>query len=370
MARRGLFLLTVLGVFVAVWAVWSESAPSFRTGDGTEPIFPALAGIDPEISGLNVETRDYTLQLKKAGNNWTARSHADYPVRSAPAMSLVSALAAMRPLEAKTRNETWYPIIGVEDRATPDSKSRLVTITGNERVLAEALVGKVSASLGADLIGGTFVRKPGDVQSWLVTGVAEVPGSLQEWFEPLFNIPGPSLSRITITEGDEVLLAAVKPAPDASFQIETVSPSLANEGRVLEQVLMRRIAGVLVSAQFNNVRPASGVAALPNKRKVAFVTSDGLELTAEVSQLDTVPWVVFHASAPPQSSSATLAAEIAGRTEGWAFQLPQGEMLALLTKAEDLLMSEQSTAPQDAPGRIITDPAQLPFQQPGAPGGR
>lgn len=368
-AVLALLVAAVLALAGAASALWSEAAPSFQLAESGQPLFPALAtaGVDP--TGLDVEAPGYTLNLEKSGDGWVARSNGDYPAKTALATDLIAHVAAMRPIEAKTREPDWYRWIGVEDRSAEGARSRLLRLKAAGKELAEVLVGRISTSLGADLIGGTFVRVPGQAQAWLVSGITDVPAGLTDWFEPLFNIAGTDVAAITISQGGKPVLEADKANPQSPYGLKSVDPAFSAEGTVLSDELMRRIAGVLVSNSFEQVRKADGLTIAPDDRKVTFRTVNGLLLDAEIVKVGDVPWVVFMAQAPQGGPAAQIAADITRRTRGWAFQLPQAKMIALLTKVEDLLSTQRPVPPPNAPGQIFTDPAQLGLPQTGrAPG--
>jgi len=350
-------IVTALAVIGAGALLWQESPRLVSSHERDAPIFPELAETQSQVDALEIETRDYRLKLRRSGEGWVASSQADYPIRAEAATTLIADIAALRKVEPKTSKPEWFPLIGVEDRGIEGARSRLVRLHSGDDVLAQLLVGKVSTSMGADLIGGTFVRVPGEVQSWLASGLVEIPPVQQAWFGELFDIQGPELRRISIREGDEVVFDAKRDSESAAYELVSYAPAYAEEGASIKVNLLQRLARVLVSTPLSSARPAADVTRPADARTVTFETASGLSLEARIAEVDGAPWVLFHAEAADGSDAEALAAEITKRTERWAFRLPNEYTLALMTNVKDLLTKEEAAPPANGMGQIITDPS-------------
>lgn len=354
-----LVLATVLAVLLAAWALWSQPADG-GPQRGTQLLFPALAAENTQVGAVEIDTPAYRMQLQRSGDTWLAQSHGDYPVRAPLATELVARIAAMHLLEAKTSRPDWYALVGVEDRDATSARSNLVRLAQAPDGLASAdamavLVGKISTSLGSDPLGGTFIRLPGDEQSWLASGIVEIPAQLSAWFEQLFSIQGPEITRVSIAENGQTLFDATRKAGAPTYDLASGGPSDS-----IDQELLKRITQSLVSVTLEDVGPAAAVAITPADRVLNFETSTGIALRVQAGHRNDQPWLLFHAEPLPGSDGAALAAAINARTSGFAFRLASNRTLPLLSQVADLLAGQpaQSTPP-DGAGQIITDPTQL-----------
>ena len=356
MSVRALLILTIATVIacaVAANLLWTS--PRIEANQRGKPLFAALSDPQRQVDGIEIETPDYHLQLQREHEGWAAISEASYPARKDTATGLVTALAGLRRLEPKTRRSEWFSNLGVEDRQVDGSRSRQLRLLDGDEVVAEVLVGKTSASLGADPVGGTFVRIPGDRQSWLVSGVVDIPASLEDWFEPLFNIRGPELRRITISVGGRTVFDAWRDSEKNPYALASAKGVGEDANAAINGGLLQRLERVLVATSFTDVRPASEVTTPVDARTVRFESAAGLTVEARLAEADGTPWVTFYAQADTSPEAREQAAAIAARTEGWAFRLPNEHMLALKVAIADLTTKEGS---QDGDaGRIITDPS-------------
>ncbi|HEV7718719.1 MAG TPA: hypothetical protein VGO70_07065 [Arsenicitalea sp.] len=366
MSKRWYLVLTavtVLALFGAAWAIWDEGRDYISPTANSGPLFPALAQADAATDGLEVTTPTYKLQLRHAGEAWLDTAHAGYPARGVMASKLIADIAAMHGIEAKTSKPEWYDRIGVEDVAAGGRSAR-VRVLGGDKALADLLLGKVSSSLGADVRGGTFMRRPGESQAWLATGIVQVAPALGDWFEQLLNIDGSSIAHITINEHGAAMLDVKKLDGSPNYTLQAIDPAYATDKNVVaDDALIKRIEQSLVAVSFEDVRKAAGVT--PGSRAVRFETSTGMVLQAQLGEADGKPWVSFHADAPSGSPGAALAAAINGRCDGWAFRLASAKMLPLLSNVKDLVHLPEATPPAaGGAGQIFTDPSMFTGTQP------
>ncbi|MDB5562116.1 MAG: hypothetical protein JWN11_1534 [Hyphomicrobiales bacterium] len=351
-----LTVVTVLALFGAAWAIWAEERDHAIPAANSGPLFPALAQADAATDGLDLTTPTFKLQLRHEGKAWLDTAHASYPARGEVASKLVADVAAMHGIEAKTSKPDWYDRIGVEDVAA-GGRSAQVRVLGGDKVLADLLLGKVSSSLGSDVRGGTFMRRSGESQSWLATGVVQVAPALGDWFEPLLNIDGTGIGHITISERGAAVLDVRKLDGSPNYTLQAIDPAYAAEKSVIaDDALIKRIEQSLVAVSFEDVRKAANVT--QSARAVRFETSAGMVLQAQLGEADGKPWVSFHAEAPSGSPGAALAAAINARCDGWAFRLASAKMLPLLSNVKDLVHLPEATPPAPGgAGQIITDPS-------------
>ncbi len=356
MSPRSFFALlavTVVALAIAVALVVTDSGGDNLPNVAGDPMFPALAENSQDLSELSIETRTYRIDLHKVDGTWVAANLGDYPVVPDAIAQIVAGLSQMTVVEDKTSNPDWYQYIGVNDPTadlpagvTPGVHIRAVAANGD--VLADAIFGAASASIGYARDGGSFVRRAGERQAWLVTGSINVPGFEQDWFGQLLSIPGPQVERITIFLGDQMALDAQKVDFDTGdYNLVYLDPSIGPAGSTANDNGLRGIAQGIVSTSFEGVRSAESVTFADDARLIRFTTISGLQLDVKLGEADGDIWVTYQASAPEGSDAAAQAEDINARASGWAFKLLSYRTTALTRDLATLY--DPPAAPEEAP---------------------
>lgn len=380
----GFAVVTGVAVLGAVGSLIAERNATAVVKPAEPLLFPQLQQRLADVARIKVEAPDYQLVLERKGNDWQVANKGNYPARAGSVTRLVGDIAGMRPNEAKTTNPALYARVSVEDPGKPEAKSKLVTIesTRNE-TLAKFIMGIRSASMGFSPMGGIFIRRPGEAQTWLAEGTPIIPDSIGEWFDQIVHVPGTKIKRITITEGGAVVYEAAKSEEDAiRYALIKVDPKYkaADQEKVANDTAVKRMPLGIISVTFDDVRGLNEVNFPADARTVEFETDEGLILDVTLGKVGDETWVRYKASAPSGNAEAvTQAKDITDKTANWAFKLPSHKTGALNVKIEDLLEDPPPPEPdqpqgfQMPPGFQLPPGMQLPpgaFQIPGqGPGG-
>ena len=153
-------------------------------------------GPSGEDRQIEIKQGDKTLALARDKDGWPLSDRGGYPVKADAVRALLVKLADAELVEPKTRNQERYALLELEDPKGKDAKSRLVRLLDDKgAVLAEAIVGKKRSAVGGSK-GGTYVRKPGDEQTWLSN--ADLDLAVRDWVQANVSIcprPRPPRSR-------------------------------------------------------------------------------------------------------------------------------------------------------------------------------
>ncbi len=355
MSRKGFLTLvaaTALAVIMAIGLVVSAELSAVNPQPGGDPMFQALIDGADDLRSVVIETPRYQLRLEYRDGRWFAVDRGDYPVRADPIVGIVASLAGMTIVEQKTDNPAWYTFVDVAGVGLPGSQSvRVAVFAADGRSLADAIFGAPSESIGFARAGGTFVRRSDEAQTWLVEGAVAVPAFVQEWFDPILNVPGPDVARTTILVGGEVLLDARKvDFATGDYELTFLSPAIGPDGATANDNGMRSVAQAIVTTAFDDARPRETVTFPPDTRTVRFETRAGLHLEVAVGEAGGETWVVYTATADPGAEAAQQALDITARTERWAFKLPAHRIAALNRPFAELF--DPPAPPAGAPGAI------------------
>jgi hypothetical protein len=351
LATRFLSLLGAAAVSAMAATYVVATRPDFTTAsfEVGGPMLPYLSERAAKAVGIEVAHLNYGLTLMQRNSVWVAPELGNYPVEPETIANILSALAAMTRLEAKTNNPDWYGFIRVGgDEAPTDKRGIRMTVSAAEgEILGDLIVGRASGSIGYSDFGGTFVRAPSEDRSWLVQGGVDIPSSRADWFGQILSLPGVDLSSITVLRGDEVMLDVRKSAVGgaSTYKFVSVSPEIAPTGVAVENQGIKSLAQAVVSVNFDDVRSREGLQVPLDARKVRFLTKGGLSLEATLVPADGKIWTLFDASAASDSSATNLATTIAARVDRWAFLLEQRKTTLLATPLESLVAAPSLEVP-------------------------
>ena len=292
-----------------------------------------------------IQTKDGVITLSRTspGNNWIAPDKFSYPAASDKIGRLVRQLNDMRLIEAKTANAERYARLEVEDLAD-DAQSRLIRLEDRDgNILAETLIGKRLLRLTGSANSGTYIRRPGEDQSWLASGGFELDPAIETWLDQLIvEINRKEIAKVAITlDNGETYGVSRKEAGDALdfFELlenETLKPD-AN---------LAELATALTSVRMASVKPDAEMT-WPEKKHVARVqTFGGLNLTIELALIEDQPWATFLTTLGDVQGDAVAVDQarqrvevIADKTAGWAYQINQS-LYQRLTKPRSSWVEE------------------------------
>ena len=141
--------------------------------------------------------------------------------------ALLVGLAEADLIESKTRRPDRYGVLELEDPADKGAKSRIVRLLGAKgNVMGEVVIGKKRQDvLGAGKCG-TYVRKPGDPQTWLANAELDAPVAAKDWVKTsVFTTDASKISRVTIEiPGEQPLRIERQAAPVKETRSQAVRP--------------------------------------------------------------------------------------------------------------------------------------------------
>lgn len=344
----GLAALTLATTVGAVIAVTNQpdTAPVAYVN---EPAFPTLRAEPDAVAKVVIQTNDGSVILTRTSpGTWVAPDHYEYPAASDKINKLVRQLNDMRLIEAKTSSAERYARLEVED-LVDDANSRLIRLEDSEgQVLAEALIGKRLFRLTGSATSGTYIRRPGEEQSWLASGGFDLEPEIETWLDQLVvEIDRELVARVEVNPAESNGYAAARSSEAAQFALD----DLAEGEKLKADVDLSELASALVSVRFAKVKPAVEVA-WPEAGHVFEVTTfDGLELTVELALVDDEPWATFAAATGTLTDDPTRAEEarqqmeaINDKTGGWAYQVNQSLFQRLTKPRESWIEASDNTS--------------------------
>lgn len=296
MQTRHLIILIVAAVIAVLAAVWTGSLREGErpAGDAAGALLvPGLEAVLNDVTAIKVQAKDdKTVTLERTENAWVIREKSGYPAETGKIRKFVIGLAQSKLVEPKTSNPARYGELGVADLDAPEpaesesdsdddagadkSSGVLVTVSVpmGDADKVEMLIG--SSARGAT---GTYVRKPGDSQSWLASGDLSVDADPLNWMDrQIMNIAANRIQQVTITHPDGESLVISKDTREATnYAVQDVP-----QGKELKyDSVGNPLASMISSLRLDEVYPlAEKDPAQHSPIEAEYKTFDGLVVKA------------------------------------------------------------------------------------------
>jgi hypothetical protein len=337
-----LAMAAVLSVLFAIVSYASNNQWSQGRLEG-EKLFPALDDNLSRVTAIRLRQGEETLTLEKTGASWGVKDRAGYPVDFTKLRVLLVGLGRAELIESKTRRPDRYSALELGDPAAKGAKSRLVRLTGAKGdVLAEVVLGKKRQELYGVGKPGTYVRKPGNPQTWLTNMELHASLSAKDWMKTnILTLDPAKIAKVTIEiPGEEALkIERAGAGGDTAQGGKDVAAKLAfvgfpPEGKKLKDAgAAEGIAQSLASIDLEDVRK---LASTPTGAAVVKIEVEkGPAITLRLRKEGDTHWLSVEATG--EGEGRKTAEEIAGRTKGWEYKIPAYKADTILKKRSDLL---------------------------------
>ena len=295
-------------------------APNTASG---EALLPDLGAQAQNVTSVSVKTNDNIVTVVKKGDGWGIAERSDFPADADEVREVIVGLTQMTIVEEKTRSPERYKLLDLDDPEAKDSEAKLVTLAGADgKAIASLVLGKVKFGVLGPGRNGTYVRKPGDPQTWLVSGDVEAPISVRGWAQKaVFEIPKEEVAQIKTVHADaeEVVLVRGEGAGDVSaFGILGLP-----EGAKLKQGAdLAFLASSIAQLELWDVKKSEAAdAGGAGVATTEIIAKNGLKVTVRLISSDGEEhWATVKAEGPDGAKKAVE--EINARAEGWVFKIP------------------------------------------------
>lgn len=415
-----LVLLTLLISVAAFVTVRLRQPPPAPPEAG--PALPSLVDRVNDVARITIQRASASTSLVRIaegdGVKWTLPDRDGFPADPDRVRERLLQLRDLRLREAKTSNPEFYARLGVQDVKQGDSSSPRTTLVtlfdGAGKDLGSLILGD-TADLGTPSpdrppVPGQYVRRPGELQSWLADGSVWMDSEPMNWVDRrVVSIPRERLRSATMHRlraagpaepGATPDLKISRPDPGvATFEVADMpAGSSFKPNQVPDQIIsplaflsmeeVRKDPGTVVGQ--SDPEAAGDQAAVP--ASVVYETFDGVRVRVSTGFADGRWWASVHAepngevfvpAAVPEgeseaarseresadaarsarfTSAATEMERLNARVKGWLFAIPQFEARRLSASLEDLLAPPTPTEP--APPVGPAQPGSLPEGSP------
>ncbi len=199
--------LIILGAAAAVSALLgpgsfmppAQDMPRSEVGQLVLPAFDSKVGL---VGLVMVTTDEESYHLVKNPDGWVMPEKGNYPVSPARIQELTQALSYMTYARAMTRDEKKFDHIGLGDPAKGGTGALLEVGDGGGTSFAKLLVGHRE--------GRSYIRKPEDLQAWVVDrGVLPPLQRAVRWLD----------LDVAPLKADDIAAVEVRPAIGPSYRL-------------------------------------------------------------------------------------------------------------------------------------------------------
>lgn len=382
MSRRlaALAAVTLLVVLAAIWAVIARQQAT-QADLGGSLMFPSLKAAQQDIARIEIGTGTKKITINRLGTGWSVAERAGYPADANRVQTLLIALADLVMMEPRTSLPERYAEIGVEDPG-PDAKSVSVTVSdASGKALAAVIIGRSQTMLAGATGLNTYVRKPGEAQSWLGKGGFTLDHDPAQWLDKdlLVLVRERVMATMVVSaNGNTLSISRAKPT-DETFQIANIPAG--REART--PTIAAPLANALGFLAAEDVRRADTLDFSTSPVTSIWRTFDGLVITVTTIEQEGKVWARLDAAvdmaqveaakalekspAPDGTNLIKDATAVASEAEalgaawnGWAFALEGTKAKDLRTQMDDLLAPASNVAPALQPGMPMPMPMPTP----------
>lgn len=313
LALGAIVSLIVAGAVHASYNRWSPEELSGRK------LLPTLSEQADEIGQITLQQGDKVITLNRSQEEkgWAIAERQAYPADAAKVRNLVLSLTRAELVEPKTRVESRYGLLELEDPKGKDAKSRLVRLSDHEnRTIAEIVVGKRRFAAFGSGKSANYLRLQGDPQTWLASLEINASMDVQDWVDPVFfRIDDKQIKSLTLFEAGKQVAKLV---PDAKKEGEFTFTEVPEGKKVKQDVRVSELITGLRTLELSEVRKATAADAKPDMT-AEIEMKDGARYQIGLKREDGKPWIMVNVLAAGKDKEAAEA--IAKGTKGWAYQI-------------------------------------------------
>lgn len=324
-------LAAAAAVSVVLALVVHASRAPWSAAAGTERLFPSLTSDAAKVHRIAITQSGHTLTLEKSGETWLLKSEDGYPASNEKIRSLLAALADARLLAPKTQLPARYATLEVEDPADKLARSRLFRLEdANGGLIGEVIAGKTKASAHTGANAETYVRRPGDSQSWLASTLITGDTALKNWADQrVFETKTETIKTLTVARPGEAPYV-IKREADGTHGLQDIPA-----GKKIKYVNM--VDNIIEAASFLDFEKVRKRASATGGEAgtVTFETDPGLKITFKVRREKDDAWATIDAAGTGEAKKT--ADDIMAKAAGWEFAILPSKVDTMLKKRDDLL---------------------------------
>jgi len=341
MTYRTVLILLVLAIFSVGAAFYGiSSRTNVQTTDfNGERLFPGLLENAKTITEVEIVQAGKSMIFEIKEGRWTLRNSGGYPIHNNLITKVILSIASMELLEAKTALEKRHATLDLGDPMVSGTDSqRVIMKNADGDVLGDIVVGSANFFLPETTTGGMYVRRPDELQTYLVRGLVDIGEQPRNWLvRDIIDINTDDVVRVEVTHPDGEKLHVV-PQEDAAggYSFENLPDGM----KLTSAFAPRNIAALVNGFVLNDVRRDADAPLDDSEAYVAdFILNSGMTVNMRIWRIGEKQYLRLTAApgtAAPDSDAAKLAQEITAQSQGWTYIIPEYQYEQISKKMADI----------------------------------
>lgn len=327
-----LLVAAVASLAVAISAYVATQPWTVSNGKG-EAMLPALKTSGDKVAAIEIEQGGKVLKLSNQDGKWIMPSQENYPANVDAIRTLMVSASQASLVERKTAKANRFSLLGLTDPKKNGSTARLIRfLDAKGTPIAEIIVGnKKTDAFGASK-NGTYVRRPGETQTWLADRAIDGSAQLKDWAKTrVVDVPTDTIKTASIEVSGEPAYTIERDTDGKSFKLSQMPA-----GKKLKYV--NTVDEIIESASyvdFLNVRKANPSDTMKVAGKATFETDKGLKVELDLKSDGKQAWVSVIPTG--QGDAKKDADTMSALVSGWEFEIPPAKVTSLMKKQADML---------------------------------
>lgn len=327
-----LLVAAIASLAVAISAYVATQPWTVSNGKG-EAMLPALKTSGDKVAAIEIEQGGKVLKLTNQDGKWIMPSQENYPANVDAIRTLMVSASQASLVERKTAKENRFSLLGLTDPKKNGSTARLIRfLDAKGTPIAEIIVGnKKTDAFGASK-NGTYVRRPGETQTWLADRAIDGSAQLKDWAKTrVVDVPTDTIKTASIEVSGEPAYTIERDTDGKSFKLSQMPA-----GKKLKYV--NTVDEIIESASyvdFLNVRKANPSDTMKVAGKATFETDKGLKVELDLKSDGKQAWVSVIPTG--QGDAKKDADTMSALVSGWEFEIPPAKVTSLMKKQADML---------------------------------
>lgn len=327
-----LLVAAVVSLVVAISAYVATQPWTVLNGKG-EAMLPALKTSGDKVAAIEIAQGGKVLKLTNKDGKWIIPSQENYPANVDAIRKLMVSASQASLVERKTAKENRFSLLGLTDPKKNGSTARLIRfLDAKGTPVAEIIVGnKKTDAFGASK-NGTYVRRPGETQTWLADRAIDGSAQLKDWAKTrVVDVPTDTIKTASIEVSGEPAYTIERDTDGKSFKLSQMPV-----GKKLKYV--NTVDEIIESASyvdFLNVRKANPNDTMKVAGKATIETDKGLKVELDLKSDGKQAWVSVIPTG--QGDAKKDADAMSALVSGWEFEIPPGKVTSLMKKQADIL---------------------------------
>ena len=335
--------LVTAGIVHSAYDTWSVETV---TG---EKLFESFDDDASRVTSLMLRKGEDVFTFKKDdAGGWSIAERGGYAADPKKVRALLVKLARAELVEAKTRDPKRYQLLELGDPNKDGASSTLVRMSDNDgKVIGEVVIGKQRVSAFGRGKSGSYIRRPGNDQTWLTNVGLGTSTTVSDWVQPVFfRMALGEMSSLTLDppDGEPVKIVA-DPAKKETFKFQSVPEDKKTKSGVDATVMIK----ALETLEMTDVRKAADAKVPKDAVTISadLETTDAMKLRFKVLKIgENDRWLSVDVLADGKKKD--VAKKLKADLSGWQFKIADWRSRQMFKTTAEMFEDKPQPKPQPA----------------------